>query len=50
MEAELFWALGATFIVSLIALIGIITLAVKPKKLDKILLLLVGFSAGALMG
>jgi len=44
------WILGATFIVSLIALIGIISFAIKPKLLNEILLLLVGFSAGALMG
>lgn len=46
----LIWSLGATFIVSLIALIGIIGLAIKEKILKKILLILVGFSAGALIG
>lgn len=46
----LLWIIGATLIVSLIAWIGIITLAVKAKLLNKILLILVGFSAGALMG
>ena len=46
----LIWAIGATVIVSLIAFIGIFTLALKEKLLNKILLLLVGFSAGALMG
>jgi zinc and cadmium transporter len=40
----------STFLVSLISLIGIITLIIKKKLFDKILLLLVGFSAGALMG
>lgn len=49
MEA-LVWSLGATFFVSVIALIGIISLAIKEKFLNKILLTLVGFSAGALIG
>ncbi|MCX6748591.1 MAG: ZIP family metal transporter [Candidatus Pacearchaeota archaeon] len=40
----------ATFIVSLISFIGILTLAVKPKTLNKILLSLVAMSAGALIG
>ena len=40
----------ATLLVSLIALIGIIFLALKDKILKKLLLLLVGFSAGALIG
>jgi zinc and cadmium transporter len=44
------WILGATFIVSLMAWIGIISLALKARLLNKILLILVGFSAGALMG
>jgi zinc and cadmium transporter len=46
----LIWALGATIIVSLIAFIGIFTLAIKDKILQKILLWLVGFAAGALIG
>ncbi len=46
----LIYSLIATAIVSLIALIGIAFLAIKDKWLKKILLLLVGFSAGALMG
>ncbi len=40
----------ATLIVSLISFIGIFFLAISNKKLDKILLLLVGLSAGALFG
>jgi len=43
-------SLIATIIVSLISLVGIFSLWIKHKVLDKILLLLVGFSAGALMG
>ncbi len=48
--STLLWIIGATFIVSLLAWIGIISLAIKVKLLNKILLRLVGFSAGALMG
>lgn len=40
----------ATFIVSIIAFVGIFFIAIKPDKLMKILLLLVGFSAGAMLG
>lgn len=45
-----FWAVGASIAVSLISLIGIFTLLLKDKFLDKILILLIGFSAGALIG
>ena len=47
---ELAYILFATFIVSLISFIGVFTLALKDKILDKILLILIGLSAGALMG
>jgi len=40
----------ATFIVSLISFIGVITLAIKDKFLNKILLYLVALSAGVLIG
>jgi len=40
----------ASFLISTGALIGIFTLAMQEKKLNKILLLLVSLSAGALMG
>ena len=46
----LFWILGSTFAMSLIALVGAITLAFKEKTLKKILLFLVAFSAGSLIG
>ena len=46
----LLWIIGATIVVSLIAFVGALGLAVKTKLLNKILLILVGFSAGALMG
>jgi len=43
-------ALGSTFIVCLISLVGIFTLAIKDELLQKILFGLIGFSAGALIG
>lgn len=46
----LIWILSATVLVSLISLIGIFTLGVKTKLFDKILVLLVGFAAGGLIG
>jgi len=46
----LFWILASTFLVSLISLIGIFTLAIKDNLLHKILFCLIGFSAGALIG
>ncbi len=50
MFALLFWIFGSTFLVSIISLIGIVALMVKDKVLNAVLLGLVGFSAGALMG
>ena len=44
------YALIAAAIVSIISLIGIITLTFKDKLLKKILILLVGFASGALLG
>lgn len=46
----LFWILASTFLVSIISLVGIITLALKDNLLHKILFCLIGFSAGALIG
>jgi len=43
-------AIIATLIVSSISLIGIIFINIKEAQLKKIILLLVGFSAGAMMG
>jgi len=48
--AALLWAIGATLGISLISLIGIITLTLNDLMLKRILHLMVGFSAGALMG
>jgi len=46
----LIWILLSTFAVTLISLIGILTLAIKEKLLQSILFCLIGFSAGALIG
>jgi zinc and cadmium transporter len=46
----LIYILIATFLISAGALVGIFTLAMQADKLDRILLLLVSLSAGALMG
>lgn len=46
----LVWILSATVLVGIISLIGIFTLGIKTKVFDKILLLLVGFAAGGLIG
>jgi len=46
----LIWILSATIIVSLISLVGIFTLGVNKKLFDRMLLLLVGFAAGGLIG
>ena len=50
MELILIWILASTLLVSLLSLLGIFTFSLKEKFLKKILLILVGFSAGALMG
>ncbi|MDD2689565.1 MAG: ZIP family metal transporter [Candidatus Omnitrophica bacterium] len=42
--------LSSTLLVSLISLVGIFTLLIKDKLLGKILFILIGFSAGALIG
>jgi len=44
-----FWILLSTFLISLIAFVGALTLFLKERVLNKILLLLVAFSAGALI-
>ncbi len=46
----LIWILIATFIDGLIAFIGVFSLWLKEKVLNKILLILVAFSAGGLLG
>ena len=42
--------LFATIIVSCISLIGVFTLAVRKEALEKVLILILGFAAGGLMG
>ena len=44
------WAIGSTVLVSLISLVGVFTLALSDKVLKQIVFLLMGFSAGALLG
>lgn len=44
------YILASVAIVSLISLVGVLAIAVNPEKLKKILLYLVAFSAGALLG
>lgn len=46
----LVWILISTFVVALISLIGIFTLAIKGRLLGKVLFCLIGFSAGSLIG
>ena len=46
----LYYILISTFVISLIAFVGALSLAIKKKLLRKILLFLVSLSAGALMG
>jgi zinc and cadmium transporter len=46
----LFWIIESTFFISLIALVGSLTLFLKEELLDKILLVLVALSAGGLIG
>ncbi len=48
--SPLFWIIGATFIISLIAWIGSLTLFLKEELMDNILQVLVALSAGGLMG
>lgn len=45
-----FWAVGASIAVSLISLIGIFSFLFKEERINKILILLIGFSAGGLIG
>ena len=48
--SALFWALGATLVISIISFVGVLSLFVKRKILNRIIILLVGFSAGTLLG
>ncbi|PIU40886.1 MAG: ZIP family metal transporter [Candidatus Omnitrophica bacterium CG07_land_8_20_14_0_80_42_15] len=44
------WILLATFIVSLISLVGALTLVIKSNIFDKVVFSFIGFAAGALIG
>lgn len=46
----LIWILISTFLVSIVSLIGIVTLLIKKDILERVLFYLIGFSAGALIG
>lgn len=46
----LLWIILATFLVSLLSLVGVLTLALSDRLLKKILLALVGLAAGTLIG
>jgi len=48
--SPLFWIIGSTFFISLIAWVGALTLFLKEELLHKILLVLVALSAGGLIG
>jgi len=47
---SLFYSLLAVVVVSLISMIGIFAISLDEKLLDRILLLLIGFSAGSILG
>ena len=47
---QLLYIIGITLAIAFIAFIGIFTLALKDRLLNKILLFLISLSAGALMG
>jgi zinc and cadmium transporter len=46
----LLWIIGSSLLMSIIALVGGLTLLFKPKTLDRFLLPLVAFAAGSLIG
>lgn len=46
----LLYALGSVIIISLISLIGLLTISINIKKLQKIILYLISFAAGAMFG
>ena len=50
MENAWLYSLASVFIVSVISLVGVITLSINVEKLRKLLIYLVSFAAGALLG
>ncbi len=50
MQQVWIYTLASVFIISLISFVGVLALAIEQKRLHKLLLYLVSFSAGALLG
>ncbi len=50
METVWLYAIGSVLLISLMSLVGVFTLSIKPKTLDRILIYMISFSAGALIG
>ena len=50
MEAQLTYSILSTLIVSLMAFVGVLTLSIKKKWLEKALFILISLSAGGLLG
>ena len=50
MIASWIYAIGSVLLISLLAFVGLFTLSIKKKTLDRILIYLVSFAAGALIG
>ncbi len=50
MQSVWLYTLTSVFIVSLLSFVGVLTLSISQKRLHKILLYLVSFAAGALLG
>mgnify|MGYP001615646594 FL=1 len=50
MKEAIIYTLGSVIIISLISFVGVLALAINAKKLNKIILYLVSFAAGALLG
>lgn len=50
MISPFIWIIGSSIIVSVLSLVGVLTLAINDKLLDRILFVAVAFSAGTLLG
>ena len=50
MQEVWLYSLISVFIISLISLIGVLTLSIKQEKLEKFFIYIIAFSAGALLG
>ncbi len=49
-QATWLWALGSVAVVSALSLVGALTLVVRPRTLERALVVLISFAAGALLG